>query len=156
MSTRVVRLVPGLAMADLRHEWILTLCLVIAVAAVVAPLLILQGLKHGTVATLRDRLVQDPVFREVRPTQTREYAPQWLERLGIAARVRTVDPAQYQVRIDAFDYDMTVDAMGQGFSPGNEQRDYWTSAKARENGSQNRPMTSAKYQNGSWWCQGLA
>ncbi|WP_198376330.1 extracellular solute-binding protein [Neoroseomonas rubea] len=62
---------------------------------------------------------------------------QWLERIGITARVRTVDPAQYQVRIDAFDYDMTVDSMGQGFSPGNEQRDYWTSAKARENGSQN-------------------
>ncbi|MBR0671400.1 extracellular solute-binding protein [Neoroseomonas soli] len=62
---------------------------------------------------------------------------QWLERLGISARVRTVDPAQYQVRIDAFDYDMTVESMGQGFSPGNEQRDYWTSAKARENGSQN-------------------
>ncbi len=62
---------------------------------------------------------------------------QWLDRLGITARVRTVDPAQYQVRIDAFDYDMTVDSMGQGFSPGNEQRDYWSSAKARENGSQN-------------------
>jgi len=62
---------------------------------------------------------------------------QWLERIGITARVRTVDPAQYQVRLDAFDYDMTVDTMGQGFSPGNEQRDYWTSAKARENGSQN-------------------
>jgi microcin C transport system substrate-binding protein len=62
---------------------------------------------------------------------------QWLERIGITARVRTVDPAQYQVRIDAFDYDMTVDSMGQGFSPGNEQRDYWSSAKARENGSQN-------------------
>ena len=62
---------------------------------------------------------------------------QWLERLGIAARVRTVDPAQYQVRVDAFDYDMTIDSMGQGFHPGNEQRDYWTCAKARENGSQN-------------------
>ena len=62
---------------------------------------------------------------------------QWLERLGISARVRTVDPAQYQVRIDAFDFDMTVDSMGQGFSPGNEQRDYFSSAKARENGSQN-------------------
>ena len=58
MSARVVRLVPGLAMADLRHEWILTLCLVIAVAAVVAPLLILQGLKHGTVATLRELRAQ--------------------------------------------------------------------------------------------------
>lgn len=62
---------------------------------------------------------------------------QWLERIGVSARVRTVDPAQYQVRVDAFDYDMTVDVIGQGFSPGNEQRDYFTCAKARENGSQN-------------------
>jgi len=62
---------------------------------------------------------------------------QWLERIGVTARVRTVDPAQYQVRTDAFDYDMTVDVIGQGFSPGNEQRDYFTCAKARENGSQN-------------------
>lgn len=62
---------------------------------------------------------------------------QWLERIGVSARVRTVDPAQYQVRVDAFDYDMTVDSIGQGFSPGNEQRDYFSSAKARENGSQN-------------------
>ena len=62
---------------------------------------------------------------------------QWLERLGIEARVRTVDPAQYQVRVDAFDYDMTVDVMGQSLSPGNEQRDYWTCEKSRQNGSQN-------------------
>jgi microcin C transport system substrate-binding protein len=62
---------------------------------------------------------------------------QWLQRLGVEARVRTVDPAQYQVRTDAFDYDMTVDVMGQSLSPGNEQRDYFTCAKAQENGSQN-------------------
>lgn len=62
---------------------------------------------------------------------------QWLQRLGVEARVRTVDPAQYQVRMDAFDYDMTVDVMGQSLSPGNEQRDYFTCAKAQENGSQN-------------------
>ena len=62
---------------------------------------------------------------------------QWLQRLGVEARVRTVDPAQYQVRTDAFDYDMTVDVLGQSLSPGNEQRDYFTCAKARENGSQN-------------------
>lgn len=62
---------------------------------------------------------------------------QWLERLGIAARVRTVDPAQYQVRLDAFDFDMTVDVIGQSLSPGNEQRDFFSCAKARENGSQN-------------------
>jgi ABC-type oligopeptide transport system substrate-binding subunit len=31
-----------------------------------------------------------------------------LERLGVDARVRTVDTAQYQNRIDNFDFDMTV------------------------------------------------
>ncbi|WP_090561277.1 extracellular solute-binding protein [Belnapia rosea] len=60
-----------------------------------------------------------------------------LQRLGMEPRIRTIDPAQYQVRIDAFDYDMTVDGQGQSLSPGNEQRDFWTSAKAQENGSQN-------------------
>ena len=62
---------------------------------------------------------------------------QVLQRLGMEPRVRTIDPAQYQVRIDAFDYDMTVEGQGQSLSPGNEQRDFWTSAKAQENGSQN-------------------
>lgn len=62
---------------------------------------------------------------------------QALERIGMAVRVRTVDPAQYQTRIDAFDYDMTVDVIGQSLSPGNEQRDFFSCAKAQENGSRN-------------------
>lgn len=62
---------------------------------------------------------------------------QWLQRLGIEARVRTVDPAQYQVRIDSFDYDMTVDVVPQSLSPGNEQRDFFSCEKAQENGSRN-------------------
>jgi microcin C transport system substrate-binding protein len=77
-------------------------------------------------------LLNGPSFERVAVPFT-----QWLDRIGIAARVRTVDPAQYQARIDAFDFDMTVDVIGQGFSPGNEQRDYFTCAKARENGSNN-------------------
>ena len=62
---------------------------------------------------------------------------QVLQRLGMDPRVRTVDPAQYQVRMDAFDYDMTVDNIGQSLSPGNEQRDFFTCARANDNGSQN-------------------
>lgn len=76
---RPARLVSSLAAHSLWHEWILTLCLVIALAAVIAPLLVLLGLKHGTIETLRDRLVEDPVFREIRPAQTREYPPEWFE-----------------------------------------------------------------------------
>jgi microcin C transport system substrate-binding protein len=77
-------------------------------------------------------LLQGPTFERIALPYV-----QVLERLGMTVRVRTVDPAQYQTRIDSFDFDMTVDNQGQSLSPGNEQRDYWTCAKARENGSQN-------------------
>jgi microcin C transport system substrate-binding protein len=62
-----------------------------------------------------------------------------LERLGVAARVRTVDTAQYQYRLENFDFDMVVDVIPQSLSPGNEQIDFWTSAKAAEPGSANLP-----------------
>ena len=53
-----------------------------------------------------------------------------LKKLGIDARVRLVDPAQYQNRFNEFDYDMIVGVWGQSLSPGNEQRDFWSSAMA--------------------------
>ncbi|PTN32755.1 FtsX-like permease family protein [Desulfonatronum sp. SC1] len=81
-SVRPVLVIPGLAARHLRHDWVLTACLVIALAAVIAPLLVLLGLKHGTIATLRDRLVEDPVYREIRPAQTSEYDEAWFERVG--------------------------------------------------------------------------
>jgi microcin C transport system substrate-binding protein len=60
-----------------------------------------------------------------------------LERLGIDARLRTVDSAQYQQRIEDFDFDMVVDVFPQSSSPGNEQRDFWGSAAADQPGSRN-------------------
>ncbi len=60
-----------------------------------------------------------------------------MERLGINARIRTVDPAQYQNRIDRFDFDVVVNSRGQSLSPGNEQRNFWTTAAADIDGSQN-------------------
>jgi microcin C transport system substrate-binding protein len=60
-----------------------------------------------------------------------------LERMGINARVRTIDPAQYQKRMETFDYDMTVVGFGESLSPGNEQREFWGSQAADEQGSNN-------------------
>jgi microcin C transport system substrate-binding protein len=51
--------------------------------------------------------------------------------------VRTVDNAQYEKRMETFDYDMTIVAFGQSLSPGNEQREYWGSKAADEEGSRN-------------------
>lgn len=60
-----------------------------------------------------------------------------LARLGITARIRTVDTAQYRNRMDNFDFDMTVQVFGQSLSPGNEQRDFWSSEAAQIPGSRN-------------------
>jgi len=60
-----------------------------------------------------------------------------LERLGIKARVRTVDVAQYIKRLETFDFDMFVYSWGQSLSPGNEQRNFWGSAAADQPGSYN-------------------
>jgi len=60
-----------------------------------------------------------------------------LERLGVDMQVRTVDSAQYENRVESFDFDMIVFTRGQSLSPGNEQREYWTSAAAETPGSGN-------------------
>jgi microcin C transport system substrate-binding protein len=60
-----------------------------------------------------------------------------LRRMGIKADMRVVDSAQYQNRMDSFDFDMTISTFGQSLSPGNEQRDYWHSSNADQPGSRN-------------------
>lgn len=60
-----------------------------------------------------------------------------LERLGIEATIRTVDAAQYQNRVQDFDYDIIVASWRQTLSPGNEQRNFWSSASAAATGSRN-------------------
>jgi microcin C transport system substrate-binding protein len=68
------------------------------------------------------------------------YAAPWvnnLKRLGVDAQIRIVDTAQYQNRMDNFDFDVTSEIWGQSNSPGNEQRDMWGSAVADVPGSRN-------------------
>ncbi len=60
-----------------------------------------------------------------------------LERLGVNLSVRIVDSAQYQKRVEEFDFDMLVLGWSQSSSPGNEQINYWGSSAANEPGSAN-------------------
>ena len=62
---------------------------------------------------------------------------QALARLGIAAKIETVDNAQYAARQSEFDFDMTYFRRDLSLSPGNEQRYYWGSEAADTNGSPN-------------------
>lgn len=60
-----------------------------------------------------------------------------LQRIGAKATFRPIDPAQYQNRMNSFDFDMTIGSFGQSASPGNEQREYWGSDRAEAQGSRN-------------------
>ncbi len=60
-----------------------------------------------------------------------------LKKLGVEARVRTVDPAQYQRLTDSFDFDMAVVVMGESASPGNEQLGFWSCASGKQEGGDN-------------------
>ena len=60
-----------------------------------------------------------------------------LARLGITLEVRTVDDAQYQKRLQTFDYDMIVGAYSASLSPGIEQLWRWGSEARDAEGSFN-------------------
>ena len=66
------------------------------------------------------------------------YKP-YLERLGVAVNIRTVDSVQYQNRTRSFDFDIASVVWGQSLSPGNEQRDFFGSVSADRPGSRNLP-----------------
>ncbi|MDO5673992.1 MAG: extracellular solute-binding protein [bacterium] len=60
-----------------------------------------------------------------------------LKKLGIMVEYRSIDPSLYTDRVKNFDFDMVVSVYGQSQSPGNEQRDYWSSQSADQPGSRN-------------------
>ena len=73
------------------------------------------------------------------PTYERVLAPMVknLARLGIGARIRIVDTAQYQNRLQDYDFDVVAAYWRQTQTPGNEQRNMWTAAAGRTPGSRN-------------------
>ena len=87
----------GLSQADLQHEWILTACIIMAVAAVLSPLLLIFGLKYGTIETLRQRLVQDPRNREIRPMASQAFPHDWFSRMQQRPDVAFLVPMTRQI-----------------------------------------------------------
>ena len=73
-----------LSYRDFAHERRISLCYVLALMAVLAPLLVLFGLKFGLVDTLARRLVESPSNREVLAVGSRRFDEAWFAR--VAAR----------------------------------------------------------------------
>ena len=78
-------------------------------------------------------------FLLVSPTFERIVLPyvEQLKLLGVRSGVRTIDSAQYERRMQSFDFDIAVVSWPESLSPGNEQRNFWSSEAAGRQGSQN-------------------
>jgi putative ABC transport system permease protein len=81
-----------LAYRDFAHERRISLCFVLALMAVLAPLLVLFGLKFGLVDTLAQRLVESPANREVLAVGSRRFDEAWFARIAARPDVAFVVP----------------------------------------------------------------
>jgi putative ABC transport system permease protein len=68
-----------LASRDYLHEWQMSFCFVVALAAVLGPMMVLFGLKFGIVGAMIEQLIEDPRNREIRPVSSGRYDHGWLE-----------------------------------------------------------------------------
>lgn len=95
--------------------------------------------QDGVLTNTETGEIMEIEFLLVSPAFERIVSPfiQNLERLGVQASLRTVDSAQYQNRLQEFDFDAIVFSARQSLRPGNEQRDFWSSKAANTPGSRN-------------------
>ncbi|WP_368929047.1 ABC transporter permease [Mixta calida] len=81
MSFNRILLLARLAVKDLWHDRIISFCIASSLVAVIAPLLLLFGLRFGIVSQLQDELANDPRNLEIRMLSSGSYEPQWIEQL---------------------------------------------------------------------------
>jgi putative ABC transport system permease protein len=86
-----------LAYRDFVHERRISLCFVLALMAVLAPLLLLFGLKFGLVDTLAQRLIQSPANREVLAVGSHQFDEAWFERIGARLDVAFLVPSTRRI-----------------------------------------------------------
>lgn len=87
-----LNLVARLALSDFRHEWIVSACSVLALAAVLIPLLVLFGLKYGIITNLMSPLIDNPRYREITPTTSGSFEREWFDSMRARDDVAFIVP----------------------------------------------------------------
>ncbi|MGH8449872.1 ABC transporter permease [Pseudomonas sp.] len=96
-----IGLVASLAWQDYRNDAWLSACSVLALVAVIAPLLVLFGLKFGLVGSLTERLETDPATREIIPLGGGRFSSLFVEQLGQRSDVAFAVPRTRQIAATA-------------------------------------------------------
>jgi len=94
-------LLAGLSLRDLLHERTLALCSLIGLAAVLAPLIVLFGLKQGVIDGLRAELIDNPRSRMVVNAANRNFDTEFLTRLAARPDIAFVIPRTRSLNTEA-------------------------------------------------------
>jgi putative ABC transport system permease protein len=86
-----------LALADMRHDFALFAGVALTVAAVLAPLLVLLGLKTGVVEHMIGGLRADPAVREIVLRGHKERPPEWFTAMRARPDVAFIAPRMRQL-----------------------------------------------------------
>jgi putative ABC transport system permease protein len=81
-----------LSLRDYSYERLLSICAVMGLAAILAPLLVLFGVKSGIINTMVDRLVNDPRNLEISPIGSGRYSHKWFSAKGELPGVAFIIP----------------------------------------------------------------
>jgi len=81
-----------LASRDFANEWQMSGFFVLALAAVLAPMMILFALKFGIIGSMLDNLIQDPRNREIHPVASGRFDMAWVEQLRARPEIGFVIP----------------------------------------------------------------
>lgn len=97
-----------LGLRDLARERLLSACAILGLAAILAPLLVLYGVKFGVVGTLNERLLNDPQTLEISPVSSGHYLSSYLQSLAehpdvafVIPRTRSIAATMELVRPDS-------------------------------------------------------
>ncbi len=88
-------------------------------------------LPNGEVFTV-EFLLDEPSFQPHHAAFTKN-----LSQLGVEASIRLVDAVQYRARVEAFDFDVTIQRLSMSATPGDSLRPYFSSQAAATKGSYN-------------------
>ena len=91
-GARALREVVRLAWRDFLHDGRISTCVVLALMAVLAPLLLLFGLRFGVIDTIAVRLVEDPRNREILGAGSGHFDDEWFRAMQARRDVAFIVP----------------------------------------------------------------
>jgi putative ABC transport system permease protein len=81
-----------MSLRDYLHERLLSICAILGLAAVLAPLLVLFGVKSGIINTMAERLIENPKNREIVPVGSGRFDEDWFQKVSQLSTVAFIIP----------------------------------------------------------------